>query len=463
MKSLAEVEKIVPNPNRKAATEALLALGEGNQGFFKLRDDFLAATDTARVSLAAANAAARDMTVLVERFVAQATADAKTSTEATRGIIAQNSMWLAAIGLGSVIAGILLAMLYVRPMIVGRLRKLWVEAGSIASGSLNTEVDDRGNDEIADIAKSVLQFRESAKAEQVSNAERLAEAQRRSERNKQLEEAIASFEEVMATRIGEAEQAVEALEGSATDLTGASTVMGDKVDQASSASDNATENLNSVATAATQLTASINEIAQQVSASTQMTGQAVREATDTAQQVANLADAARRIGDVVGLINAIASQTNLLALNATIEAARAGDAGKGFAVVASEVKQLANQTAKATEEIASQINQMQSATNETSRAIGAITDTIAKMDTVASAIATAVEEQQASTSEIARAIGEATHQTDAARSSIVDVHQAAAGAGGSAKTVSEASMRLAICTQGIDEALKTFVKNVRAA
>ena len=156
MKAVGEADKVMANPKRKAATEALLAFGEGNQGFFKLREDFLASLDTSRNSLTAANAAARDMTALVERFVAQAGADAKTSTEQTRGIIAQNSMWLAAIGLGSVLVGILMALLYVRPMIVGRLRKLWIEAGSIARGSLTTEVDDRGNDEIADYCQECL-------------------------------------------------------------------------------------------------------------------------------------------------------------------------------------------------------------------------------------------------------------------------------------------------------------------
>jgi murein DD-endopeptidase MepM/ murein hydrolase activator NlpD len=173
-----------------------------------------------------------------------------------------------------------------------------------------------------------------------------------------------------------------------------------------------------VAAAAEELNASIAEIGRQVQSASTMAGGAVQQAEKTNQQVQGLAEAAQKIGDVVKLISDIAAQTNLLALNATIEAARAGDAGKGFAVVASEVKNLATQTAKATEEISQQIASIQAATGEAVGAIQGIGKTIVEINQVASSIAAAVEEQNASTREIARNVQETSAGTQEVSSNI---------------------------------------------
>ena len=166
----------------------------------------------------------------------------------------------------------------------------------------------------------------------------------------------------------------------------------------------ASEGVQTAASAANQLTSTINEISRQVAQSAKISNQAVVDAQRTDTIVRALADGAEKIGHVVGLITTIAGQTNLLALNATIEAARAGDAGKGFAVVASEVKNLAGQTAKATEEIAAHISQIQSATGEAVDAIRAITGTIEEVSTISTGIAAAIEQQGAATNEIARTV-----------------------------------------------------------
>jgi methyl-accepting chemotaxis protein len=318
-------------------------------------------------------------------------------------------------------------------------------------------------DEIGDLTRALIVLRDNARQAKAAEADRLAEVEARADRGRRLEAAIVSYEKTMAARITDADAAVSGLDTSAATLTSTSEAMAGRVSNASDATDRATANMNAVASAAHQLAASITEIGRQVSASSEVAGRAVKEAGETGSRVAELDGAARKIGEVISLINAVAEQTNLLALNATIEAARAGEAGKGFAVVAAEVKQLAGQTAKATDEIASQVGRMQAATNATVQAIGVITETIGSMDHITTAIAAAVDQQQASTSEISRAIAEANSQADLARRSILDVSGAAAGTGRSAAEVTEASRRLAGCSSSIDQALKAFVAEVRAA
>jgi uncharacterized protein YoxC len=187
------------------------------------------------------------------------------------------------------------------------------------------------------------------------------------------------------------------------------------------ASDEASANVQSVASATEELTSSVTEISRQVQESARIAGDAVEQARHTNQRVGELSQAASRIGDVIELINSIAGQTNLLALNATIEAARAGDAGRGFAVVASEVKALAQQTAKATEEIHQQISAVQTATKESVGAIRQISDTIERLSEISSVIAAAIEEQGAATQEIARNVQQAAHGTQQVSTNITDV------------------------------------------
>jgi methyl-accepting chemotaxis protein len=219
----------------------------------------------------------------------------------------------------------------------------------------------------------------------------------------------------------------------------------------------------SVASATEELSSSITEISRQVQDSARMAAEAVDQATRTNARVNELSLAAARIGDVVELINTIAGQTNLLALNATIEAARAGEAGRGFAVVASEVKSLAEQTAKATEQIGAQITAIQTSSSDAVTAIRGITSTIGEMNEIASAIASAVEEQGSATQEIARNVQQAALGTGEISANVVGVQQAAGDTGAAAHQVLQASSELSRQSETMRGEVEAFLSNIKAA
>ena len=253
------------------------------------------------------------------------------------------------------------------------------------------------------------------------------------------------------------------LEATAESMSATATRTNQQATTVAAAAAEASAGVQTVAAAAEELSASIHEISRQVAQSAKITGKAVEDARRTDTIVRALADGAKKIGDVVQLINGIAAQTNLLALNATIEAARAGDAGKGFAVVASEVKSLAGQTAKATEEIGAQIKQIQDATGEAVQAIKVIGATIEEVNGIASNIAAAVEQQGAATAEIARNVQQTAASTQEVTATVIVVSQAANDTGGAAEQVLGAANGLSKQAGQITNEVNSFVAGVRAA
>ena len=259
----------------------------------------------------------------------------------------------------------------------------------------------------------------------------------------QLQNAIQDFETNMTASVRE--------------VSGAA----DQMKQMAEAMSATAANVQTVASAAEEMSNSINEITRQVSDSSRIAQEAVAEAERTNETVQGLVAASEKIGEVINLIQDIASQTNLLALNATIEAARAGEAGKGFAVVASEVKELSRQTARATEDIATQIAAIQHSTNSAVEAIGGIGNTIRKINEISSAIAAAVEEQSSATSEISRNVMEAASGTQEVSQNIGNVSQAAAETGKSANQVLQSSGNLSDQASTLSEEVEKFLIEVK--
>ncbi len=253
------------------------------------------------------------------------------------------------------------------------------------------------------------------------------------------------------------------LQATAQSMTGTADMTMQQASTVASAAEEASVNVQTVASSAEELASSIGEISRQVAQSAKIAGKAADDAKRTDTVVRALAEGARTIGEVVGLISNIAGQTNLLALNATIEAARAGDAGKGFAVVASEVKSLATQTAKATDQISQQIGQIQSATNEAVAAIQGIAATIGEVNEIAAAIASAVEEQGAATKEIARNVQQASAGTQEVTSNIAGVRAGASDTGAAASEVLSAAGELSRLADQLTGEVGRFVSAMKAA
>ncbi|MGJ4887452.1 methyl-accepting chemotaxis protein [Bradyrhizobium sp. HKCCYLRH3099] len=334
----------------------------------------------------------------------------------------------------------------------------------LANGELGAEIpNDTRKDEIGAMARALRIFKDALIAKKASDEAAQRDAQAQIDRARRLDTLTRNFEATIADIVNTVSSAASGLETSADTLTSTANRSKELSTVVAAASEEASANVQSVASATEELSSSVNEISRQVQTSARMAGDAVQQVRQTNSRVAELSQAAARIGDVVELINTIAGQTNLLALNATIEAARAGEAGRGFAVVATEVKALAEQTAKATDEISQQISGVQAATQESVTAIQAISTTIERLAEIGAAIAAAVEEQGAATQEISRNVQQAAHGTQQVSSNITDVQRGATETGSASSEVLSSAKSLAGDSNRLKREVGNFLEAVRAA
>jgi methyl-accepting chemotaxis protein len=318
-------------------------------------------------------------------------------------------------------------------------------------------------DELGAMARSLDQFRLS-----LAEADRLAAEQRRHQEERlrdaeRLERLVAEFDRHIEAVAEQLAGAASGLRGNAEQMSRIASDTEVHVLSVARASEGASDNVQAVAAATEELTASIAEIGRQMAGSTEMAERAVGDVRSTADVIADLSGAAQQVGEIVRMITDIASQTNLLALNATIEAARAGEAGKGFAVVAQEVKQLASQTAKATEDITAKVAEIQSATSHTVTAIGGIGAIVTRIEENISAVAAAVEEQNAATAEIGRNVRQAADGTDQVSHNAALVGSEASRAGAMAKEVLWMADSLKQNADGLRNDVADFIGKIRAA
>ena len=463
----SSLDLLPKNRGTKTLTDAalkLLALGEGNSSAFKIRQKEIDANDYGQLVLDEFRKLNVGLGVSVKQLVDGVKAETDAATWRARQKISFATTVMLALGALTLAGSVLFVWLYVGRNILRRIHHLQRSMQRLSDGDLETEIyRSRHNDEIAVMASSLEIFRESMIEARSLGAAQDKDRIAKAERAARMEARIVDFEATVR-------MALDGLQGSANSMQATAQSMSATADRSSalvsavaSAAEETSVNVQTVSSGTEELSSSIAEIGRQVVCSAQIAAKAVAEAGETDATMQGLADNASRISIVVDLIQTIASQTNLLALNATIEAARAGEAGRGFAVVASEVKSLANQTAKATDEIRRQIASMQQVATSAVGAIRNIGNTIAEINEVTTGIAAAVEQQGAATREIARNIQHAAGGTSEVSSNIIGVSTASAEAGSAAGEVLDASGALRREADILRDEIHAFLANIRVA
>jgi methyl-accepting chemotaxis protein len=454
-------EASVPEQVKSALAPVKTSLTAYQTAFETTSAAVLVADETYRNNIAPLITACIDKLKVADTELA---AEAQKTRAIAAGVIARTTWIQETAGALALLFGLIVAFFIARS-IVGPLTVMTRAMGKLAGGDLAVEIPSRGKkDEIGDMAEAIQVFKQNMiDTERMRHEQTEIEARRAEERKKDMVRLADQFEQAVGEIVDTVSSASTELEASAGTLTTTASRAQDLSTEVASASQEASANVQAVASATEELSSSVSEIARQVQESARIASEAVEQATQTNARVSELSKAAARIGDVVELISTIAGQTNLLALNATIEAARAGEAGRGFAVVASEVKALAEQTAKATGEIAQQVSGIQAATEESVGSIKEISGTIERLSEISSTVAAAVEEQGAATQEISRNVQQAAHGTQRVSTNIGDVQRGAAETGSASSQVLSAARSLSSDSNRLKLEVSKFLNSVHAA
>ncbi len=448
---------------RNAALK-LLTLGEGKTGVFKICQKELDAIDYGEIVLDETRKLEIGLGISVQQLVKDVHTETDASTWRARREISLATVVMLALGVLTLVGSVIFVWLYVGRSVLRRLGNLQRSMQLLSDGDLESEIyRSSQHDEIAAMANSLHIFRESMVEARALTADQDKDRAAKAERASRMEAGIVEFEATVRAALESLQNSASSMQTTAQNMSTTADQSNALVNAVASAAEETSVNVQTVSAGTEQLSSSISEIGRQVITSAEIARKAVDEAGKTDATMQGLAENAGRISVVVDLIQTIASQTNLLALNATIEAARAGEAGRGFAVVASEVKSLANQTAKATDEIRLQIASMQQVTTSAVGAIRSISDTISEINDVTTSIAAAVEQQGAATREIARNIQHAAGGTAEVSSNIVGVSTASAKAGSAASEVLAASGELRSEADVLRSEIDAFLSKIRAA
>jgi methyl-accepting chemotaxis protein len=457
------VDTLQPTDGLRKAGEAWLKLGSGDT-IFDARRKEIAATELGQKLQGETRSLTEQLATEVAGQVKAVTNKTKEATDRSDEAIGFGTFVMLMIAAVSVVGAALFVWFYIGRNLVARLVGLEKTMTRLAAGDLSAEVAaKRGSDEIGQMAEALSVFRQGIVEANAAASQKASEQEAKQRQSAMLDQLTREFGEGATSALAAVSTAASRMKGSAQKMSQVAALAKEQTGTVASASAQAAENVQTVAAATEELASSISEISRQVGESSRIAAQAVEQVAKSEVTVTELASAANRIGEVVGLINTIAAQTNLLALNATIEAARAGEAGKGFAVVASEVKNLATQTARATEGITAQVTEIQGSTQEavdTIKGIGAI---IGKMSEIATTVAAAVEEQGAATAEIARNIQQAATGTQNVSNNIVGVSSAANQTGETASDVLQSSDGLAKESEALSSEVGRFLARIKAA